>query len=73
MQTDLFSQLEDENIKESGSIKYFKDEINIESIEDLNRFKKQLSNYEKISIQGFKNNYEKLVLSMSLDGKSYIY
>ena len=70
LQTDLFSQLEDENIKESGSIKYFKDEINIESIEDLNRFKKQLSNYEKISIQGFKNNYEKLVLSMSLDGKS---
>ena len=70
LQTDLFSQLEDENIKESGSIKYFKDEINIESMEDLNRFKKQLSNYEKISIQGFKNNYEKLVLSMSLDGKS---
>ena len=24
LQTDLFSQLEDENIKESGSIKYFK-------------------------------------------------
>ena len=70
LQTDLFSQLEDENIKERKSIKYFKDEINIESIEDLNRFKKQLSNYEKISIQCFKNNYEKLVLSMSLDGKS---
>lgn len=70
LQTDLFSQLEDVNIKESGSKKYFKEEINIESIEDLNRFKKELSNYEKISIQGFKNNYGKLVISMSLDGKS---
>ena len=70
LQTDLFSQLEDENIKESGFKKYFKDVINIESIEDLNRFKKELSNYEKISVQGFKNNYGKLVISMSFDGKS---
>ena len=70
LQTDLFSQLEDENIKERGPKKYFKDEIYIESIEDLNRFKNQLSNYEKISIQGFNNNYGKLVLCMSLDGNS---
>jgi DNA polymerase-1 len=70
LQTDLFSQLEDENIKERKSEKYFKDEININSIENLNIFIEQLSNYEKISLQCFKNNYGKLVLSMSLDGKS---
>ena len=70
LQTDLFSQLEDENIKEKKSEKYFKDEININSVENLNIFKEQLSNYEKISLQCFKNNYGKLVLSMSLDGKS---
>ena len=54
LQTDLFSQLEDENIKERKSDKYFKDEININSTENLKIFKEKLSNYEKISLQCFK-------------------
>jgi len=68
LQTDLFSQINQDDLKLNESKDYYSSHIIVQTTDDLNNFKSQLNNYNQISFQCFKNEKENCILSFSLDG-----
>ncbi len=68
LQTDLFSQINQDDLKINESKDYYSSHKIIQTSDDLNNFKNQLNDYNQISFQCFKNDKENVIFSFSLDG-----